>query len=138
MELTIEIRTKPRKFEELYQTLLGLLPTIRRGKGCKECRIYRDVEDGGIFLLWVQWESQANLGHYMRSANGMALLGAIELLSERAGINRGNDAPWEGIDTLKKLGEKTEPLLRDTTETRKPDVYQISPDQVVSKQAKST
>ncbi len=51
MELTIEIKTKPGKFQELYQTLLGLLPTIRKGKGCKECRVYRDVEDGEVFFL---------------------------------------------------------------------------------------
>jgi len=53
MELTIEIKTKPGKFQELYQTLLGLLPTIRKGKGCKECRVYRDVEDGEVFFLRV-------------------------------------------------------------------------------------
>jgi quinol monooxygenase YgiN len=63
MELTIEIRTKPGKFQELYQTLIGLLPTIRKEKGCRECRIYRDVEDGEVFFLSGHWERQANLEH---------------------------------------------------------------------------
>ena len=106
MEVAIEIKAKPGDFQELDQTLEALLPTIRNEKGCRRCRIYRDVEDGGIFLLWVQWESQANLGHYMRSANGMALLGAIELLSERAGVKIGHDAGWKGIDILKRNREK--------------------------------
>ena len=103
MEVAIEIKAKPGNFQELDQTLEALLPTIRNEKGCRECRIYRDVEDGEIFFLWVQWESPTNLGHYMRSANGMALLGAIEMLSERAAVKKAHDAPWEGIGTLKRI-----------------------------------
>jgi quinol monooxygenase YgiN len=103
MELTIEIKGKPGKFHELDQTLQALLPTIRREKGCGGCRVYRDAEDGETFFLSVEWEAQADLAHYMRSTYGLALLGAIDLLSERAGIKKGNDAPWEGIDTLKKM-----------------------------------
>ncbi len=106
MELTIEIRTKPGKFQELYQTLLGILPTIRREKGCRECRIYRDVEDGEVFSLSGYWEAQRNLEHYLRSMNGLALLGAIDLLGERAAVKTGQDAPWEGIDTLKRMRNK--------------------------------
>ena len=107
MELTIEIKTKPGKFQELYQTLLGLLPTIRKGKGCQECRIYRDVEDGEVFFLSGHWETQANLEHYLRSTNGLALLGAIDLLSERATVKTGQEGPWEGIDILKRMRRKT-------------------------------
>jgi quinol monooxygenase YgiN len=106
MELTIEFRAKPGKFQELYQTLLGVLPTIHKEKGCRECRIYRDVEDGEVFFLSVHWEAQANLEHYIRSTNGLALLGAIDLLSEKAGVKIGHDAPWEGIDTLKRMRKK--------------------------------
>jgi quinol monooxygenase YgiN len=107
MELTMEIRAKPGKLQELYQTLQGLLPTIRKAKGCRECRIYRDTEEGEVFFLTGHWEAQANLEHYMRSTNGMALLGAIDLLSERAAVKTGHDAPWEGIDMLKRMRKKT-------------------------------
>ena len=107
MELTIEIKAKPGKFQELYQTLQALLPTIRKEKGCRGCRIYRDVEDGEVFFLSGHWEAQANLEHYMRSTNGMALLGAIDLLSETARVRIGNKETWEGIDTLKRMRKKT-------------------------------
>ena len=107
MELTIEIKTRPGKFQELYQTLLGLLPTIRKEKGCRECRIYRDVEDGEIFFLSVHWEAQASLGRYLRSESGMALVGAIDMLSQRAAVKTGRDARWEGIETLKRMRMKT-------------------------------
>lgn len=106
MELAIEIRAKPGNFQELDQTLEALLPTIRNEKGCRGCRIYRDMEDGEIFFLSVHWEAQANLEHYMRSTNGMALLGAIDVLSERAAVKTGHDAPWEGIDVLKRMRKK--------------------------------
>jgi hypothetical protein len=43
----------------------------------------------------------------MRSAKGMAFLGAIDVLSERAAVKRGHDAQWEGIDVLKRMRKKT-------------------------------
>jgi len=107
MEVTIEFKARSGRFQELYQTLLGLLPTIRREKGCRACRIYRDVEDGEVFFLSGRWEAQTSLKHYLQSTNGLALLGAIDLLSERTAVKIGHDAPWEGIDVLKRMREKT-------------------------------
>ncbi|MCX5914165.1 MAG: antibiotic biosynthesis monooxygenase [Deltaproteobacteria bacterium] len=109
MELTIEFKARPGKFQELDQTLQALLPTIRNEKGCRGCRIYRDVEDGEIFFLSGHWEAQADLEHYIRSTNGMALLGAIDLLTERAAVKTGHDKPWEGIDVLKRIKSETPP-----------------------------
>lgn len=106
MKLTIKIRAKHGKLQELYQTLQAIIPTIRKEKGCRECRIYQDVEDGEIFFLDVQWDAQENLEHYMRSRSGSALLGAIELLSEKEGVRIGDDTPWEAIDSLKKMRKK--------------------------------
>jgi quinol monooxygenase YgiN len=115
MELTIEIRTKPGKFQELYQTLIGLLPTIRMEKGCRECRIYRDVEDGEVFFLSGHWERQANLEHYLRSTTGMAFLGMIDLLSERAEVKICQDATWEGIEVLKRMRKKHNPSFNQSS-----------------------
>ena len=67
----------------------------------------RTLEYGEGFFLSVHWEAQANLEHYMQSTNGIALLGAIDLLSEKAAVKTGHDAPWEGIDTLKRIRKKT-------------------------------
>jgi len=100
MELTIEIRPKPGKFQELYQTLQALLPTIRNEKHCRECRISLD---GEVFFLSSDWETEARVESYMRSTGGIALLGAIDVLSDRAAVKTGRDAPWEGIDVLKRM-----------------------------------
>ncbi|MEW6584277.1 MAG: antibiotic biosynthesis monooxygenase family protein [Nitrospirota bacterium] len=107
MKLTIEIRAGSDKLQELYQTLQALLPTIRNEKGCRDCRIYRDVEDGEVFFLSVHWETRASLEHYVRSGSGSALLGAVDLLSEAAKVRFGQNSPWEGIDTLKRMRKKT-------------------------------
>lgn len=103
MNLTIEIRVKPEKFQELYQTLQALLPTMRAEDGCHESRIYRDVEDGEVFFLSLSWDDAANLEHYMRSTGGSALLGAFDLLSKSVRVRMGGDSPWEGIEVLKRM-----------------------------------
>lgn len=103
MELTIEIRARPGKYRELYQTLQAILPTIRREKGCRDCRIWLNVEDGEVFFVSVRWQARERLEHYVRSASGAALLGALDVLSETAKVRFGHDLPWEGIDSLRRM-----------------------------------
>jgi quinol monooxygenase YgiN len=107
LKLTVEIRARHGKFQELYQTLQALLPMIRDEKGCLDCHTYRDVEDEEVLFLSVQWKSLANLEHYMQSESGSALLGAIDLLSETARVGFDRDSSRQGIDALKKLRKKT-------------------------------
>ncbi|MCU0582993.1 MAG: antibiotic biosynthesis monooxygenase [Syntrophales bacterium] len=107
MKLTVEMRAKPEKTRELYQTLQALLPSIRRERGCRYCRVWRDVEDGEIFFLAVDWETQASIEQALRSGSGGAFLGAVDLLSETARVRLGEDSPWEGIESLKRMRKKT-------------------------------
>jgi len=107
MKLTIEIRAKPGKRQELYQTLQALLPTIRKEKGCRDCQVYREVEDGDLFSISVHWEAVAGLKHYVRSSSGGVLLGAIDLLSEAARVRIDHETLWEGIEVLKRLRNHT-------------------------------
>ena len=107
MKLTIEIRARQDKFQELYQTLQALLPMIRDEKGCLDCHTYRDVEDEEVLFLSAQWKSLTNLEHYMQSESGSALLGAIDLLSETARVGFDRDSPREGINTLRRMRKKT-------------------------------
>jgi quinol monooxygenase YgiN len=106
MKLTVEMRAKPEKTRELYQALQALLPSIRREKGCRDCRVWRDVEDGEIFFLAVDWETQKSLEQALRSGSGGAFLGAVDLLAETARVRLGEDSTWEGIESLKKMRKK--------------------------------
>ncbi len=103
MELRIEIRAKPEKFQELYQTLQALVPLIRKAKGCLDCRISRNDADAEIFFLSTRWEHRTDLENYLNSLIGGALVGAIELLGENVKIGLGKTKPQEGIDALKKM-----------------------------------
>jgi quinol monooxygenase YgiN len=103
MTLTIEVRSKPGKVNELYQTLQALLPTMRKEKGCQACRVTRDVEDGELFFLSSEWDAPGGFDGYMRSGSGSALFGAIDLLGESARVRTGADERWEGIETLRQI-----------------------------------
>jgi len=103
MELTMEIRAKQLRFQELYQTLYALLPTIRKHKGCRECRIYMDKENEDVFFLSFSWEKQASLEDYLRSNSGSALMGAIEVLSEAARVRIDRDQQWQGTEILSRM-----------------------------------
>jgi quinol monooxygenase YgiN len=106
MKLTIELRSKPDKTQELHQALQALLPSIRREKGCRDCRVWRDVEDEEVFFLAVDWETRASLEQAMRSGSGGAFIGAVDLLSETARVRFGEGSPWEGIESLKRMRKK--------------------------------
>lgn len=103
MTLTIEVRAKPGKINELYQTLQALLPTMRKEKGCQACRVTRDVEDGELFFLSGEWDAPESFDGYLRSGSGSAMLGAIDLLGESARFKTGSDEKWNGIDALRRI-----------------------------------
>jgi quinol monooxygenase YgiN len=103
MNITIEIRAKPEKYQELYQTIQALLPSLRTEDGCRESRIYRDVEDGEVFFLTIHWDDAAKFKNYMRSISGSALLGAVDLLSNAVKVRMGDDSPWDSIEVLKRI-----------------------------------
>lgn len=103
MTLTIEVRVKPGKANELYQTLQALLSTIRKAKGCLCCFANQGVSDVNVQVLSCDWESRANFEEYIRSASGSALIGALDLLCESVRIRGGDGSASEGIETLKEM-----------------------------------
>jgi len=113
MDITVEVKAKPEKFQELYQTFQALVPTFRKAKGCLGCGIYEEKKHKEIFSLSVQWEALENIEHYMESTGGSALIGAIDLLAETARVRMGRDAPWQGIETLKRMRKASREDVRE-------------------------
>jgi quinol monooxygenase YgiN len=103
MTLTIEVRSKPGKIHELYQTVQAFLPTLRQEKGCLNCRVSQDTEDGEVYVLSSDWDGQASFEGYLKSASGSALLGAIKMLGQSTRIQVGSEARWEGIEALQRI-----------------------------------
>lgn len=111
MKLTIEMKARAEKAQELDQTLHALLPAIRGGKGCRSCRVCRDLENSGIFFLEADWDARASLELFFQSLGGGALLGAIDLLSESASVKLGNHVQ-EGLEGLKRIRKQKEKVGR--------------------------
>ena len=107
MKLTIDIRARNSKFQELYQTLQALIPMIREEKGCLDCHIYQDMEDEEALSLGFHWKSLADLEKYMQTNSAGALLGAIDMLAETSKICFEPNSPLEGLDSLKRMRKKT-------------------------------
>ncbi len=99
MTLTIEVRAKAEKSDELYQALVALLPTMREEPGCLGCRVTKG-ENGDTYSLTNEWEQKKNFENYMRSISGSALLGAIDLLGDSAKV-KFDTSGWEDISVLK-------------------------------------
>lgn len=106
MELTIEVKPKRTNYQELYQTLMALAPVIRKKNGLQKSSINRDVQDDEVFLIFFEWEDQESLEHYLRSNDGSALLGAIELLSEKTKVKIDNNVQTDGLRALKKMRDE--------------------------------
>ena len=103
MTLTIEVRAKPAKANELYQTLQALLPTMRRTKGCVSCRVNPDANNEELYALSSEWDSQAGFEEYIRTGSGSALIGALDLLAESVRVRLGGEAKWGGTEALKRI-----------------------------------
>jgi len=100
MTVTFEVKAQAGKLEELYQTLHALLPTMREEKGCRGCRVSRDVEDGEIFMFSSDWDTKVSFEVYFHWENGRVLLGAVKLLGESARFRMSSDARWKEIGAV--------------------------------------
>ena len=95
MTLTIEVRSKPGKVNELYQTLQALLPTMRKRR--RDARLAASPEiwrTGTSFSSPVSGMDREASTVYMRSGSGSALFGAIDLLGESARVRTDSDVRW--------------------------------------------
>jgi biotin-(acetyl-CoA carboxylase) ligase len=58
-------------------------------------------------LLLSDWDKQASFEGFVKSTTGIVMLGAIKTLGQSTRIKWGNDAIWEGVETLMQLRQKT-------------------------------
>jgi len=106
LKLTIEVRARNGKYQELFQTLEALIPMIWEEKNCLDCHIYRDMEDEDVLSLSFHWKSLPDLERYMQSHSAGALLGAIDMLAETSKVCFEPNSPMEGLDSIKRMRKK--------------------------------
>ena len=102
----IIINGLPEKQKEILQTLLSLIETPGKEKGCLRYGIFCDIEDKNVFNLISEWETRQNLDHYIRSDLFSVLLGTKSLLCEPLKFQIFTISDSEGIEVVNSVREK--------------------------------
>lgn len=84
---SVRVTVRPENRKELCLTLSPLIDLIRRERGCRAYRFYREAEDHNSYILVGEWEARADWDHHLNSDNFAVLLGSLRLMSTRAEID---------------------------------------------------
>ena len=82
----IAMNALPEKQKEVMQTLLSMVESTRREKGCLSHQVFRDIENENVFSLIDEWETREDLDNYIGLAKFGVLLGTKSLLYEPPNI----------------------------------------------------
>jgi quinol monooxygenase YgiN len=96
----IVMNALPEKQKEVMQTLLSMIESTGKERGCLSYHIFRDIEDKNGFELIAEWESREDLDNYIRSARFSVLLGTKSLLREPPQIQIHTVSHSEGMETV--------------------------------------
>ena len=78
----ITMNALPEKQKEVMQTLLSMIESTAKERGCLSHHVFRGIEDENVFSLIDEWETREDLDQYIRSAKFGVLLGTKSLLCE--------------------------------------------------------
>lgn len=79
---TIRLHTTPDNRKEILQTLRSLSNPIQSERGCRSCRIYREVGNDGAMLVIQEWESKSHWDEHLRSEEFAVMIGAMSLVEK--------------------------------------------------------
>ena len=91
MSALIEKRT------EVMQTLLSMIEPTENERGCRSCRVFRDIEDKNVLSLIEEWETRDDLDDHLKSDRFSVLLGTKSLLCEPPNIQIHTVSDSEGM-----------------------------------------
>ena len=84
--VTISMEVPQEKNREFLQTILLIIKSVRREKGCLECHFYHDMEAENKFRLVGRWAKEEDIRDHLRSDTCSVLLGSMNLLEESPDI----------------------------------------------------
>ena len=82
----ITMNALPENQKEVMQTLLSMIESTGKERGCLSHHVFRDIEDENVFSLIDEWETREDLNQHIRSAKFGVLLGTKSLLCEPPNI----------------------------------------------------
>jgi quinol monooxygenase YgiN len=102
----------PEKQKEVMQTLLSMIDTAGKEKGCLSCEVFCDIDGKTVFNLIEEWKTREDLDRHIRSERFSVLLGTKSLLAKPLGIRLHTISHTEGEEVVNDLRGKREPLKR--------------------------
>jgi quinol monooxygenase YgiN len=83
---TIRLRISQEDRKELTQTLSSLSNTIKDQKGCRSCRVYRQLNNDDAIVLIEEWETRDDWDSHLRSTEFAVLHGAMKLVNDPTAV----------------------------------------------------
>ena len=102
----IAMNALPEKQKELMQTLLSMVESTGKEKGCLSHQVFRDIEEENVFSLIDEWETRADLDQHIRSAKFGVLLGTKSLLCEPPEVQIHTVSDSEGMTAVNAARNK--------------------------------
>ena len=94
------------KRTEMMQTLLSMIDTARKEKGCLSHDVYCDIEGKTVFNLIEEWETREDLDRHIRSERFSVLLGTKSLLAKPLEMKIHTVSRSEGVEVVNALRGK--------------------------------
>jgi len=104
VSIIIEMKALPEKHLELKQTLVALMESTRKEKGCLSHHVFKDIENDSSLSLIQLWQSQEDLDDHLRSDRFTVLMGTKSLLSRPPEITMGeisSSSGWEAVEAVR-------------------------------------
>ncbi len=102
--IILEIRTTvlPQKQMEFLQSYLAAIPRVRRQSGCIRCNLFRDMEDGNLFILIGKWQTQEDLDRHIASDQFGILMAAADVLCEQKEVEVNQVGDTSGLEAIRR------------------------------------
>ena len=107
----ITMNALPEKQEEIMQTLLAMIETMRQVKGCRNYQVFRNIKNKTNFSSLDEWVTREDLEEYLASDKFGILLGMKSLLISPLQIQILTVSHTEGIELIKILRSSSYPLV---------------------------
>jgi quinol monooxygenase YgiN len=96
----MQIVTPDEKRTALLRTLGSMLGPTRVAPGCRDARLYSDLDRRKTLLLVEEWESREQFDRSLDAAKINAIVAAIELCSEAPVVRVDAVEREEGVEAL--------------------------------------
>jgi quinol monooxygenase YgiN len=100
---TLRLQTSQENRTEVTQTFSSLSAPIQTEKGCRSCRVYREVGNDEAVVLIEEWETRDDWESHLQSNKFAVLLGAMSLIDDPSAVDFKVMAQIAGLESMKGM-----------------------------------